>query len=44
MSDRRVVALIDDDVAVLDSLKFLLELDGYPVAPTLRRPRSWPIE
>ena len=31
MSDRRVVALIDDDVAVLDSLKFLLELVGYAV-------------
>ena len=28
----RVVALVDDDLAVLDSLKFLLELDGYPVA------------
>ena len=27
-----VVALIDDDAAVLDSLKFLLEMIGYTVA------------
>jgi FixJ family two-component response regulator len=32
MSDSRVVALIDDDLAVLASLKFLLELAGYRVA------------
>ncbi len=32
MSDRGVVALVDDDPAVLDSLKFLLEAAGYPVA------------
>ena len=31
MSDSRVVAVIDDDVAVLDSLKFLLEVVGYAV-------------
>jgi two-component system response regulator FixJ len=29
---RGVVALVDDDPAVLDSLKFLLEVVGYPVA------------
>jgi two-component system response regulator FixJ len=28
----RVVAIVDDDSAVLDSLKFLLEVVGYPVA------------
>ena len=32
MSNSRVVALIDDDLAVLASLKFLLELAGYRVA------------
>jgi FixJ family two-component response regulator len=32
MSDSRIVALIDDDLAVLASLKFLLELAGYRVA------------
>jgi two-component system response regulator FixJ len=31
MSDSRVVAVIDDDLAVLDSLKFLLEVVGYAV-------------
>ena len=32
MSRTRVVALVDDDLAVLDSLKFLLETAGYTVA------------
>ena len=32
MSGGRVVAVIDDDAAVLDSLKFLLETAGYSVA------------
>ncbi len=32
MSGSRVVALIDDDLAVLDSLRFLLETAGYTVA------------
>jgi len=32
MSGRGVVAVVDDDLAVLDSLKFLLEAAGYPVA------------
>jgi hypothetical protein len=31
MSDGQVVALVDDDVGVLDSLKFLLEAAGYTV-------------
>jgi FixJ family two-component response regulator len=30
--DHGVVAVVDDDLAVLDSLKLLLELAGYPVA------------
>ena len=32
MTNNRVVALVDDDVAVLESLKFLLETAGYNVA------------
>ena len=32
MLSNRVVAVIDDDLAVLDSMKFLLELDGFSVA------------
>jgi two-component system response regulator FixJ len=32
MSGSRVVAVIDDDPAVLDSLAFLLETIGHPVA------------
>lgn len=32
MSGSRVVAVVDDDVAVLHSLKFLLETSGYAVA------------
>jgi two-component system response regulator FixJ len=32
MSGGRVVAVVDDDLAVLDSLKFLLETAGYVVA------------
>jgi two-component system, LuxR family, response regulator FixJ len=32
MSGSRVVAVIDDDADVLDSLKFLLETAGYSVA------------
>lgn len=32
MSSSRGIAMVDDDLAVLDSLKFLLELDGYSVA------------
>jgi len=32
MSSSGVVALVDDDLAVLDSLKFLLEAAGYTVA------------
>ena len=32
MSGSRIVAVIDDDAAVLDSLKFLLETAGYSVA------------
>jgi FixJ family two-component response regulator len=32
MSGSRVVAVVDDDLAVLDSLKFLLETAGYAVA------------
>jgi two-component system response regulator FixJ len=32
MSDSHVVAVIDDDLAVLESLKFLLELSGFKVA------------
>ena len=32
MSGSQVVALVDDDLAVLDSLKFLLETAGYTVA------------
>lgn len=32
MSGSRTVALIDDDLAVLESLKFLLEAAGYRVA------------
>ena len=32
MSGSRVVAVIDDDLAVLASLKFLLETAGYTVA------------
>lgn len=32
MSRSHIVALVDDDVAVLDSLKFLLETAGYTVA------------
>lgn len=32
MSGSRVVAVVDDDLAVLDSLKFLLETAGYTVA------------
>ncbi len=29
---RRLVAVVDDDDAVRDSLRFLLEIAGYPVA------------
>ena len=32
MSHNRIVALVDDDLAVLASLTFLLELAGYKVA------------
>ena len=32
MSGSGVVAVVDDDLAVLDSLKFLLEAAGYTVA------------
>jgi FixJ family two-component response regulator len=32
MSDSRVVAVIDDDLAVLESFRFLLEAAGYAVA------------
>jgi two-component system response regulator FixJ len=32
MSRKRFVAVIDDDEAVLHSMKFLLETSGYPVA------------
>jgi two-component system response regulator FixJ len=32
MSDGQIVALVDDDLGVLDSLKFLLETAGYTVA------------
>ena len=32
MSVNRVVAVVDDDVVVLDSLKFMLESGGYTVA------------
>jgi FixJ family two-component response regulator len=32
VSDGQVVALVDDDLGVLDSLKFLLEAAGYTVA------------
>lgn len=32
MSDHGVVAVVDDDLAVLESLKFLLESAGYTVA------------
>lgn len=32
MSGNGVVALVDDDLAVLESLKFLLETAGYTVA------------
>lgn len=31
MTDDRVVAVVDDDLAVLDSIKFLLELEGHKV-------------
>jgi two-component system, LuxR family, response regulator FixJ len=30
-TNRNAVAIVDDDPAVLDSLKFLLELEGYTV-------------
>lgn len=32
MLGSRFVAVVDDDLSVLDSLRFLLELDGYNVA------------
>jgi two-component system, LuxR family, response regulator FixJ len=32
MPDNRAVALVDDDPAILDALRFVLELDGYQVA------------
>jgi len=28
----RPIAVVDDDPGVLDSLRFLLEIEGYPVA------------
>lgn len=31
-SQRKIVAVIDDDPAVLDSMKFLLEVAGYSVS------------
>jgi two-component system response regulator FixJ len=31
VTDDRVVAVVDDDLAVLDSIKFLLELEGHKV-------------
>ena len=30
-AERRTVAVVDDDLAVRDSLRFLLEVMGYPV-------------
>ena len=36
----RVVAIVDDDSAVLDSLKFLLEVVGYQVA-TYASAQAW---
>jgi two-component system response regulator FixJ len=32
MSPSQIVAVVDDDLAVLDSMKFLLEAAGYEVA------------
>jgi FixJ family two-component response regulator len=45
MADTRrcVVAVIDDDHGVRESLKFLLETWGHKVATLPRRPHSLPI-
>ena len=39
-AERRTVAIVDDDHAVRDSLRFLLEVIGYPSRHSHRQPSS----